>query len=235
MIVYVNGDSHSAAAEAAVPYAFAEDDPFFWGLGRKPHPENERVSYGCEIANSFYAILWCDAESASSNTRILRTTEQWIDQQDDKTLADTLMIIQWSTWEREEWIDTDGTHYQVNASGIDHVPDYWQQRYRDFITNINWNERVNFWHEQIWNLHQKLKQKNIRHLMFNGNNSLQNVNIKYDWANCYIGPYEADHTYDSVLRHNGFQPVHAKSYHFGAKAHCFWANFVLQYINQYNI
>ena len=38
MILYVNGDSHAAAAEAAVPHAWAEDDEFFWGLGRRPHP-----------------------------------------------------------------------------------------------------------------------------------------------------------------------------------------------------
>ena len=106
---------------------------------------------------------------------------------------------------------------------------------KDFIANVDWNERTNFWHEQIWNLHQKLKQQKIRHLMFNGNNYLQNVNIKYDWDNCYIGPYEPNHTYDSVLRSNGFEPVHPKSYHFGAEAHCFWANFVLQYINHHNI
>jgi hypothetical protein len=234
MIVYVNGDSHSAAAEAAVPYAFAEDDPFFWGLGRKPHPYNERVSYGCEIANAWFAVLWCDAESASSNSRILRTTQHWIDQQDEGTLKDSLLVLQWSTWEREEWLD-DGTYYQVNASGIDHVPDHLQQRYKEFIANIDWNQCIAQWHEKIWDFHNYLKHRKIRHLMFNGNSCFNNVNLKYDWSNCFIGPYEEDQTYDSVLRQNGFETVNPESYHFGAEAHCFWANFVLQYINQYNI
>ena len=72
MILYVNGDSHSAGAEAVNDYCFAEDDPFYYALGRIPHPDNERASYGCNIANELFAILHCDAESASSNSRIIR-------------------------------------------------------------------------------------------------------------------------------------------------------------------
>ena len=78
MILYVNGDSHSAAAEAVNSYCFANDDPLYYALGRRPHPDNERVSYGCNIANELNAILHCDAESASSNTRIIRTTKDCI-------------------------------------------------------------------------------------------------------------------------------------------------------------
>ena len=120
MILYVNGDSHTAAAEAVNSYAFAEDDGLYYGLGRRPHPDNERVSWGCELANHLRAILHCDAESASSNARIMRTTRAWLQQQD--SLEDALVVIQWSTWERQEWL-YDNTWYQVNASGIDHVPE----------------------------------------------------------------------------------------------------------------
>ena len=44
MILYVNGDSHTAGAEAVNPYAFAEDDPNLTHLGRLPHPDNLAVS-----------------------------------------------------------------------------------------------------------------------------------------------------------------------------------------------
>ena len=40
MILYVNGDSHAAAAEAVNPHAWAMDDGLFYGLGRMPHPDN---------------------------------------------------------------------------------------------------------------------------------------------------------------------------------------------------
>ena len=43
MMLYVNGDSHTAGAEAVNSHAFAEDDPDLFYLGRAPHPENLAV------------------------------------------------------------------------------------------------------------------------------------------------------------------------------------------------
>jgi len=40
MILYVNGDSHTAGAEAVNSHAFADDDPAYKHLGRLPHPDN---------------------------------------------------------------------------------------------------------------------------------------------------------------------------------------------------
>ena len=117
MILYVNGDSHSAGAEAVNTHAFAEDDRLYWGLGRQPHPDNLRASYGCHLANHLGAILECDAESASSNKRIIRTTEEYL----ETNPKPDLIVIGWSTWEREEWYDSETDRYwQVNAGGIGH-------------------------------------------------------------------------------------------------------------------
>jgi hypothetical protein len=66
-MLYVNGDSHTAAAEAVNVHAFAEDDPALFYLGRAPHPENLAVSWGKQLSLSLRAGLRCDAESASSN------------------------------------------------------------------------------------------------------------------------------------------------------------------------
>ena len=88
MILYVNGDSHTAGAEAVNAYAFAEDDPKLYYLGRLPHPENLQVTWGKLLSLALNAGFQCDAESASSNARILRTTRAWIAKQKVvKTLA----------------------------------------------------------------------------------------------------------------------------------------------------
>jgi hypothetical protein len=52
-----------------------------------------------------------------------------------------------------------------------------------------------------------------------------------EWNTNYIRPYDAESTYNHVLRNNGFLTVNPSSWHFGADAHCFWANYLLQYIN----
>jgi hypothetical protein len=233
MILYVNGDSHAAAAEAVVPHSWAKDDGFFWGLGRRPHPENERASFGCEIANQLYAILQCDAQAGCSNTRIMRTTRDWI-RDNPNAVKDTFMIVQWTTWEREEWWH-EGHDFQVNASGIDDVPKVLQERYKQFVVNIDWAECRQRAHEEIWAFHNELKNQDVRHLMFNGNNHFGDIVNQYDWGTSYMHPYSAEMTYDSVLRSNDFKTVNPKSWHFGADAHCFWGNYLLQYMHDHNL
>jgi len=226
--LYVNGDSHTAAAEAVNAHAFAEDDPLYWGLGRQPHPDNLRASYGCELANHLGAILVCDAESAASNTRIMRTTQQCL--LDNPTAyKDSLVIIQWSTWERQEWL-IDGTYYQVNASGIDVVPESHQQRYKEYIASIDYGKNMADAHEDIWNFHQDLNLLGVKHIFFNGNSSFQGWQSQKDWGTSYIKPYDAAGTYHGWLRNNGFETVSKGSWHFGEDAHSFWAEYMLQYI-----
>ena len=164
MILYVNGDSHSAAAEAAVPYAFAQDDSLYYALGRQPHPENERVSYGCNLANQLHAILHIDAESASSNARIIRTTYQYLK---DEGTPDAI-VIGWATWEREEWLHND-QYYQVTAGGTDMVPDELMDQYKAWVIAAadRYVENEIQQHETIWQFHNMLKGLAIPHLFFN--------------------------------------------------------------------
>jgi hypothetical protein len=232
MFVYVNGDSHAAAAEAAVPYGWAEDDPLFYGLGKRPHPENERVSFGCTIANQLNAILQCDAQSGASNTRIIRTTEQFID--NVTRTEDLFIIIQWSTWEREEWVIEDN-YYQVGASGLDTIPESHQDKYREFVTGINWRQCQEYWHKRIWEFHSKLLDLKIAHVFFNGNNHFQDLLQQYKWNCNYIGPYDANLTYNAILRENGYKTVNKDSWHFGEDAHCFWAEYMLNYAQSNNL
>ena len=227
MILYVNGDSHAAAAESVVPYAWAEDDELYWGLGCRPHPENERVSFGCELANHLNAILECDAQAGGSNARIMRTTRQWL--QTQPNVKDFFVVIQWSTWERQEWLHNN-TWWQVNASGIDQVPDDLQQRYKEFVANINWKTVQQQAHTDIWEFHNELLDQGVRHVMFNGNNHFGSIADQKPWGTSYMHPYSAELTYNSVLRTKGFKTVNPNSWHFGPDAHCYWAEYVLQYI-----
>jgi hypothetical protein len=229
MILYVNGDSHTAAAEAVNPHAFAEDDPRLIHLHRLPHPDNLAVSWGRLLSNITKSMFRCDAESAASNDRIIRTTNAWLDA-NEKDWYRTTVIIQWSTWEREEWL-IDGTYYQVGASGIDDVPPAHQQRYKEFVAGIDWTAKTYDAHDKIWALHQRLEEIKIPHVFFNGNNHFESIAKEHrkDWGSCYIGPYNPDQTYDSVLKRGGYATVAPNSWHFGKDGHSFWAKFMLQY------
>jgi hypothetical protein len=227
MILYVNGDSHTAAAEAVNVHAFAEDESQYFYMGRAPHPENLAVSWGKLLSLALQAGFKCDAESASSNSRIIRTTRRWVDTYDHK--QEVLVIIQWSTWEREEWLH-DGVYYQVNASGIDHVPQALQEKYRHYIMGIDWQTKTQEAHDQIWTFHKELEDKGIRHIFFNGNNSFGGITDKKDWGASYIDPYDPKGTFSAKLGAAGIETVAPNSYHFGKDAHSFFNRFMLQYI-----
>ena len=229
MKLYVNGDSHAAAAEAVNTHAFAEDDNRYFYMGRAPHPENAAVSWATTLARMVKAVLHNDSESASSNTRITRTTRAWLDT-NHRWLPETVVMIGWSTWEREEWL-IDDEYYQVNASGIDHVPADHRDRYRDYVSNIDWSARTRIQHESIWHLHEHLRNLQVRHVFFNGNNHFATIpsSQRHDWNGHYVHPYDPEYTYDQWLKSHGYQTVAPDSWHFGADAHAAWSRFMLQY------
>ena len=227
MILYVNGDSHTAAAEAVNPHAWAMDDGNLFHLGRAPHPDNLAVSWGKLLSQTLRASFHCGAEAGGSNARILRITREWL--ANTPRNQDLLVIIQWSTWEREEWLIND-EYYQVNASGIDEVPASHQQQYKEFVANLDWAEKTEQAHKDIWQFHQELKQAGIKHIFFNGNNNFSTVKKHLDWGNNYIFPYNPSKTFDAIIRNSGIQTVEPDSWHFGKDGHSFFYRFMLQYI-----
>lgn len=238
MILYVNGDSHTAAAEAAVPHGWACDDgdPMIQALGKRPHPENDKVSFGYRLSNDLGWGYINDSQSGASNDRIVRTTQKFLSEYEGPE-SELFVLIQWTTWEREEWLIA-GEYYQVNASGSDAVPESHQQIYKQWIVDIDWRAKVEKWHDRIWQIHLDLKRRNIRHLFFNADMSfcgLLRHDQYQDWAQCYIDPYSESGTYQKILKKNGFlcRPPH--NYHFGIDAHCFWSKYLLQYIVDNNL
>ena len=229
MILYVNGDSHTAGAELVNDHAFAEDDAAYGHLGRQPHPDNLVHSWCNLLANKLNYELVCDAESASSNQRIIRTTKDYLGKNSQR-LDQIFVILQWSTWERQEWYWQD-QWFQVNASGIDVVPKDLQSKYKQFVSQINWRACTEQAHADIWQFHCELEDQNIKHVMFNGNSHFGSIRHLQHWQDCYISPYLAEETFDAVLKNNGFTTVRPNSWHFGMAAHCFWADYMLTYLN----
>jgi hypothetical protein len=242
MILYVNGDSHSAACEAAHPAGFLCDDSRYYTKGMidpvwkdevewAPYPDNLKISYGQLLADQLGAKLHCHARSAGSNDRILRTTQEYL-----KDFTPDFVLIGWSTWEREEWYNQDdNTWYQVNCSGTDSVPEKWRQRYKEYVIQIDWNKKIKEAHEKIWDFHQYLKNKNIPHLFFNCNLTLYHIiednnNLAKDWGYNYIKPYSSTFSYGEYLVDQGCR--HNDWHHFGPDGHKKWAEFLLPHLTQ---
>jgi hypothetical protein len=228
MIVYVNGDSNTAAGEAVNDHCFAQDDPKWWSYGRSPHPDNLAVSWGKKLADKLDATLHCDAESASSNSRMIRTTYTYLKNNPNPAL----IVIGWSTWEREEWHGRDGNFYQVNAGGIgEDWPDDIKERYKEWIVNIDYQAKMNREHLGLYNLHSNLLKEGINHYFFNCYEPCTNV-VQFDWHNCYLEPYNLEYTYFNWCKNQGFKTTKPNGYHYGADAHAAWAEFLYPKIVQ---
>ena len=224
MILYVNGDSHSAGAEAINSYCFAEDDITYRKLGRKPHPDNLEVSYGRVLANDIGALLHCDAESASSNDRIIRTTREYLN-----SSVPSLIVIGWTTWEREEiYFNNQYYQFSIGCKGID-WSDELKKIYLNWIPTINHKQKEQEAHEKIWAFHNEIKD--IPHLFFNTYLSFDFVE-QLNWNDAYLSPYDKNQTYYHWLSAQGHHTVNTNSYHYGPIAHQSWANHLTKIIKE---
>lgn len=235
MLIYASGDSHTAGAEAVNPHAFAEDHYLYKHLGRAPHPDNLKVSYGQLLADMCSADLICDAESAGSIPMILRKIKLYL--ADEKPRPD-LVVIGWPTFEREEWLH-EGIYYQITASGSDQVPYPLRNRYKEWVIEQSdpaiINSKLVKRHDDIYDMHGLLRHRGINHIFFNTYSHFAHIKnlhhlqaFEYDWQSCYLDPYDAGMTYYNWLIQNGYKTVRPESYHFGADAHRAWANLLFK-------
>ena len=223
-MIYVNGDSHSAGADIIPGIAFAQDDPRYLAYGRRAHPEAVVQTYGYRIAQSMNQGFFCEAESGSSNDRILRTTKQYVNETKDKNNIG-FIIIGWTSSEREEW--KHGEDYlQVTASGTDSVPESMEEEYKEWVINQTTEQlrhKEQLWYDRIWDFHCELKEQNIRHIFFN---TTQKFNDKRDWDINFI-PI----SYCQWLTEQGFNTVE-NSNHYGADAHRAWGKYLTFIVNK---
>lgn len=202
-MIYINGDSHS--------YGYGLDS-------------NKR--FGNLVAEHFDQKCINQSLIGASNDYILRTSRRYL-----QKFRPNLVIIGWSTWEREEW-EHQGQYYNVNSSGYNSLPVELQDRYKIWIADQNETSlqiKSDHWHREIWQWHCELKQKNISHVFFNCMYNFFNAQPQ-DWNRCYIEPYQNDYSYYWYLKKRGYQTD--ECYHYRADGHACWAEFLIKYIKE---
>ena len=131
MMLYVNGDSHTTAAEAVNQYIVAGEDQKFLHLGPLPHPENLAVSWGKMLSLSLRVAFHCAAYSNNNVDKIIEDTKKYIK---EKGSAD-LVIIQWpATAEDEDKIFN--FHQELNEQKIKHI---FFNSSQTFSSDLNWD------------------------------------------------------------------------------------------------
>lgn len=238
MILYVNGDSHSAGAELAqirngVLSEFNDDTRQYQPVQGSQHWQVACVerSYSQQLANHLGAELICEAESGGSSARTLRVTREYL-----KHNRPDLLVIGWSPIEREEWWHN-GVAYQVTGGGVKSVPAELADRYKQWVINNSMPSAINSktvaLHKEIFDFHQELLEISVPHVFFNTFNSFEFIadmgGSPVDWNNCFVEPYLESYTYCSWLKNQNYQTVNLSSMHFGPAGHQGWADFLYQH------
>ena len=208
MILYVNGDSHSQGVGVQID-----------------------ESYPVIIAKEFGLDIVNEAQSGASNARILRTSKEYLASQQ----TPDLIVIGWSTWEREEW-QYENTYYNVNSSGHDPLPKILEHSYKKWVieqTPEILNKKTLHWHKEIFQFHKELLQKNIKHIFFNCMYNFFQIEDKLDWDMNFIGPYDNDSSYYWWLTQQGYESD--KWYHFRASGHQAWGDRLISYIKEHKL
>lgn len=114
-ILYVNGDNHTAAAYAKVPYRVAEDDVDLWYLGAAPHPQNQDSSYGARLASILKARLILDTETGGTTDQIIAGAKKFIGS--NKFKEQLIVVIGWP----EITSVVNEFHRELNTLNVPHV------------------------------------------------------------------------------------------------------------------
>src|SRR5210317_356335 len=145
MILYANGDSHTLGAMK---------------------DKAQGKSFIDLLVDEFQVSVHNDAEAASSVTRIIRTTKEYIA---NNPTSDTFVLIGFGTWEREEW-EYNGEFYNIMQGWYKHLPPGLLERYHNWIAtqdSDSLTSKSKQCHKDIHQLHQHLTQQCIPHLFFN--------------------------------------------------------------------
>lgn len=242
MKIYFNGDSHTCGSELRDP---------------------ENNAYANIIAKKLNAtIVGNPAVGGAGNDRILRLTNQYLDECEKTQEFPDLVIIGWSETQRFDWF-YDG-QYRTYGSWEDGLSretaqtiDSDRAKFHDeFLTDhFSLIGIMRYQHNQMYNLHLRLEHLKIPHLFFNAVQSFHELpsNLVYkkllsaadyekefsapvpilDWNDSFWLPYSTIGSFLAWGRENKYQVT--PLFHLEAKAHHAFAELLIEYMVFHNI
>jgi hypothetical protein len=117
MLLYVNGSTHTMAAEAVTPYTVANDDLALAHLGKLPHPANLSVSWGKMLSIALRAGFQCGALVDNTVDKIIDDTIAWSNSQHQ----DSIVIIEWADIISDDEDKIWQFHKKLDNQNIKHI------------------------------------------------------------------------------------------------------------------
>lgn len=204
MILYANGDSHTA--------------PDF--------------SYAGIIAKQLGFEFINQAQGGSSNSSIIRRTCEYLEHSTPDFVVigwSTWEREEWYHNGQYYTVTASGTDSVPKELAnkykqwvIEQTPDLWMEKAKE------WHERIYSFHLELEHKNIKHLFFNCMYDLFL--HFQVNKNKMYNWNNTYVGPYDNNQSFYWYLKNKGLCPD--KWYHYEADGHKVWAQFLIDYIRE---
>jgi hypothetical protein len=237
MKIYFNGDSHTAGSELRNP----EDN-----------------AYANIIAKKLNATIVANpAVGGAGNDRILRLTNQYLDDCERTQEFPDLVIIGWSETQRFDWFHngqyrTYGSWEDGLSVELGYETDHKRAKFHELhLTNyLSLIGIMRHQHNQFYDLHLRLNHLKIPHLFFNAVHSFHELSDnhiykkmlnaasyeeefkqilpEFDWNDSFWLPYSTIGSFLSWGKENKFHVT--PHLHLEAKAHHSFAELLIEYM-----
>ena len=238
--VYLNGDSQT----------YGSDLPMY---------QRHICSYDVHLVHHLGGtVIDNPAVGGASNERILRTTNQMLDDcERNNEPYPEFMVIGWSEWSRYDWFYK-GKYRSMNSlqDGLsveeceleENVPRAEWQKWILSNASLTGTAHLAFYYNQMMNLHLRLEYLKIPHLFFNahagfydeygvehrGNTMAVDLFEEFDWQNCFWNVFEReDASFTSWSGKRGYKDV--LGWHYEHQAHIDFGKVMYDYIQEHDL
>lgn len=180
--------------------------------------DNMIVVFSRQFAESFS----CWAKNGASN--------YWIENHIDYFLADkrwepnTMLFIGWTSFEREEW---PWLYNNISVCGGPDfgMPEPMKARFNEWKTTLTgdyYRKMTQFWHDRIYAMHLKLRERGVPHLFWTTYNNFDTIIDHQDWHGNFYKPYNNDGCMAKWFESNNILANEGDPFHYGAVAQAAW-------------
>jgi hypothetical protein len=192
---------------------------------------NMAVVFSRQMNQSFS----CWAKNGASNYWIENHLDYFL--ADERWEPDTMLFIGWTSFEREEW---PWLYNNISVCGGPDfgMPEPMKPRFNEWKTTLTgeyYRRMTQFWHDRIYDIHLKLRERRVPHLFWTTYNNFNTIDNHQDWHGNFYKPYDQYGCMAKFFESNNLQANDGDPFHYGAESQAAWAIELSQYSLENNL
>jgi hypothetical protein len=94
--------------------------------------------------------------------------------------------------------------------------------WKSTLTGEYYRKMTQLWHDRIYAMHLKLRERGIRHLFWSTYNNFNTIANQQDWHGNFYKPYDADGCMAKYFESKNILANDGDQYHYGPDAQAAW-------------